>query len=433
MKALIQAGGKGTRLQSISGSLPKPMVALDGKPILQWQIEGLVRSGITEIVIVVSPNGQVIPSYFKDGASFGAKISYITEPAPLGTGGILFQAKPILGKGDFILLFGDLMLDIDWKRMIAFHENHHSEMTAFVHPNSHPFDSDLLVVNEKDEVTGFDSKHNVRSFFYENMVTAGIYILSNRLLETITTPGPLDFETQVMVPAISRGGVFAYRSSEYVKDCGTPDRFATVTEDIQNGVVAAKCLSRKQKCIFLDRDGTLNVFGDFVTNADKLTMMPDAGESLKLINRSRFLAIVITNQPVVARGETSFEELHRIHNKMEDLLGREGAYLDDLYFCPHHPDKGFVGEIPQLKIVCACRKPKIGLLLKAQERYNIDFSQSWFIGDTKQDVQTGLNAGCRTVLLTCGDPRPNKLYAKAEPTFTSNSLKEAIVKILSWK
>jgi Nucleoside-diphosphate-sugar pyrophosphorylase involved in lipopolysaccharide biosynthesis/translation initiation factor 2B, gamma/epsilon subunits (eIF-2Bgamma/eIF-2Bepsilon) len=107
MKALIQAGGKGTRLQSISGSLPKPMVALCGKPILQWQIEGLVKSGITEIVIVISPTGEVIPAYFKDGSSFGANISYITEPTPLGTGGILYQAKPIIGKEDFILLFGD--------------------------------------------------------------------------------------------------------------------------------------------------------------------------------------------------------------------------------------------------------------------------------------------------------------------------------------
>jgi mannose-1-phosphate guanylyltransferase / phosphomannomutase len=352
---------------------------------------------------------------------------------PLGTGGILFQAKTILGKDDFILLFGDLMLDIDWERMIAFHKLHHSELTAFAHPNSHPFDSDLLVVDKNDIVTGFDSKHNARAFFYENIVTAGIYILSNRLLDTITASGFLDFETQVMSPAISRGEVYAYRSSEYVKDCGTPDRFATVTEDIKNGVVMAKCLSHKQKCIFLDRDGTLNVFGDFVTNAEKLTLMPDAGDALKMINQSGFLAIVITNQPVVARGETSFDELHRIHNKLEDLLGKEGAYLDDLFFCPHHPDGGYPGEVPELKIVCSCRKPKIGLLLKAQERYNIDFSQSWFVGDTKQDVQTGLNAGCRTVLLTCGDPHPSKLFANAEPTFISNSIKEAIVKILSWK
>lgn len=431
MKALIQAGGKGTRLQPVSGSLPKPMVLIGGKPILQWQVESLVKSGITDIVIVVNPKGQAIKDFFKDGSAFGANIRYITEETPLGTGGILFQAKELLGQDDFVLLFGDLMLSIDWQRMAAFHKSHNALLTAFAHPNSHPFDSDLLIVGSDERITGFDSKRNVRKFFYENVVTAGIYMLSNDVLKTLAGPEPLDFETQIMVPNIKRGSVYAYRSSEYVKDCGTPDRYKTVTEDLKNGVIEARNLTHKQKCIFLDRDGTLNVFGDFVTNADKLQLMADAGESVKLINHSDYLAIVITNQPVIARGETSFDELHRIHNKLEDLLGREGAYLNDLYFCPHHPDKGYPGEIPELKIVCNCRKPKIGLLLQAQERYNIDFSESWFVGDTKQDVQTGINAGCRTVLLTCGDPRPSKIYANSKPTLVAGSLEEAVAKILS--
>lgn len=107
MKALIQAGGKGTRLQSITGSLPKPMVEIGGKPILQWQVENLVKSGICEIVIVISPAGQIIRDFFKDGSRFGAKISYLVEESPLGTGGILFQAKETLGTDDFVLLFGD--------------------------------------------------------------------------------------------------------------------------------------------------------------------------------------------------------------------------------------------------------------------------------------------------------------------------------------
>lgn len=433
MKALIQAGGKGTRLQSITGSLPKPMVQVGGKPILQWQVESLVKNGVTEITIVISPTGQSIKDYFKDGAAFGAKITYLVEETPLGTAGILFEAKSLLKDDDFILLFGDLMLNIDWKRMIAFHEDKKAKLTAFAHPNSHPFDSDLLVVDGNDMVTSFDSKQNVRTWFYENLTTAGIYILSRDILNLIKEPGVLDFETQVMLPSIKEGGVYAYRSSEYVKDCGTPERYAQVNQDIENGIVEAKSLAHKQKCIFLDRDGTLNVFGDFVTKAEKLELMPDAGESVKLINKSGYLAIVITNQPVVARGETTFDELHRIHNKLEDLLGKEGAYLDDLYFCPHHPARGFEGEIPELKIVCDCRKPKIGLLLRAQSRYNIDLSASWFIGDTRQDVQTGINAGCRTILLTCGDPRPSKVYADAEPNYICSSLKEAISKILAEK
>ena len=111
----------------------------------------------------------------------------------------------------------------------------------------------------------------------------------------------------------------------------------------------------------------------------------------------------MTNQPVVARGEVSFEELEEIHNKMETLLGKEGAYLDAIYYCPHHPHKGYEGERPELKIDCDCRKPKPGMLLKAAVDFNIDLSRSWMVGDGENDIQAGINAGCKTVLLSNGN------------------------------
>jgi mannose-1-phosphate guanylyltransferase / phosphomannomutase len=429
MKVLIQAGGKGTRLQSITGNLPKPMVRIGSKPILEWQIASLVSSGLTDITIVVAPTQNVIQEYFGDGSKFGATIHYLVEKEPLGTGGILCEAKDLLND-DFVLLFGDLMLDVDWQRMVSFHEEHKAAITTFAHPNSHPFDSDLLIADKDDRVTSLDSKHNVRNYYYENLTNAGIYIVSKTVLESIEGHGSKDFEKDILVPQIAKGNVWAYRSSEYVKDCGTPDRYEAVNRDCASGIIAKKCLRNKQKAIFLDRDGTLNVFGDFVVKAEMLFLMNDAPEAVKDINKSDYLVICITNQPVVARGETTLEELRRIHNRLEDLLGQEGAYLDDLYFCPHHPDSGFKGEVSEFKIVCDCRKPKIGMLLKAQKRYNIDLTQSWFIGDTKQDVQTGINGGCQTVLLTCGDPNPDKKYREARPTFVSDSLLRAVQKIL---
>ena len=117
------------------------------------------------------------------------------------------------------------------------------------------------------------------------------------------------------------------------------------------------------------------------------------------LNESGYLVIVVTNQPVIARGEVSLEELQEIHNKMETLLGKEGAYLDDILFCPHHPDKGFQGERSEYKIECDCRKPKPGLLLEAAKKFNIDMKQSWMIGDTESDLQAGLNAGCNVALI----------------------------------
>jgi D-glycero-D-manno-heptose 1,7-bisphosphate phosphatase len=186
--------------------------------------------------------------------------------------------------------------------------------------------------------------------------------------------------------------MFCYDSPEYVKDMGTPERFHQVEADYKAGIVQAKNLHHKQRAIFLDRDGTINKFVGFLRNIDDFELIGGAAEAIKRINQSGYLAIVVTNQPVIARGEVTWEQLNEIHRKMATLLGREGAYLDGIYICPHHPDKGFPGERPEYKIDCDCRKPKPGLLLQAAKDWNIDLSKSYMIGDSERDVEAGRNA-----------------------------------------
>ena len=193
--------------------------------------------------------------------------------------------------------------------------------------------------------------------------------------------------------------MFAYDSPEYCKDMGTPERFEQVSRDFQHGTVAAKNLKNKQKAVFLDRDGTINRHIGFLRKPEELELLPGAAEAIKRINESGYLAIVVTNQPVIARGEVTVEKLEVIHNKLETELGKAGAYIDGLYYCPHHPDKGFEGEIVELKIDCDCRKPKPGMILKATEDFNISLEDSWTIGDGKNDILAGKNAGCKTVLI----------------------------------
>ena len=429
MYAVIQAGGAGTRLKTITGDLPKVMVELNGKPIIEWQIESLKRSGIQDLVIIISKNGKLISDYCGDGKKFGVNISYIKEESPLGTAGGLYFAKEII-RDDFILCFGDLMLDVDWMRFHRFHKEKGSSLTAFAHPNSHPFDSDLLVTNDEEKITKIDSKHNVRDYYYENLTNAGLYVCSKEVLDFIKEPEKIDFEKVVLKHFVEEGKAFAYRSSEYVKDCGTPDRYYSVEKDLKNGIIHGKSLSNLQKCIFLDRDGTINKYRGLVKKTDELELADDASLAIKTINESSYLAICATNQPVIARGDTTFEELKNIHNKMETILGKGGAYLDGLYFCPHHPAGGFEGEVPELKFDCDCRKPKIGLLKKAQERFNIDLSKSWFIGDTDRDIQTGINAGCRTIFLDT-TPNPPIRFVDAKPDFVCHSLSEAVNLIMT--
>ncbi len=428
MKAVIMAGGKGTRLASISKDIPKPMFPILDKPILNYQIESLKKSGITEIIVVVGHLGDVIKQHLGNGCEYGVHIDYITEEEPLGTAGALYFLKYNTTE-DFVLLFGDLILDVDFNRFMDFHKRNGAMVTLYGHPNSHPFDSDVIVIDNGYKVTGILSKKEERNFYYHNFVNAGLYCVSPKLLDLIEAPVKLDLEKTLIANQIRQGTVYAYKSTEYVKDMGTPDRLNAVAEDVKNGVVAGRSLKQKQKAVFLDRDGTINEYVGFLTRTDQFNLLPRVAEAIAKLNASPYLTIVATNQPVIARGECSYEELSNIHMKMETELGKQGAYLDDIFFCPHHPHKGYEGEIPELKIDCDCRKPKIGMLKQAAERYNIDLSQSYYIGDTTMYIQTRINAGLKTILVKTGEAGADGKF-DVTPDFEAEDLMNAVDMIL---
>lgn len=393
------AGGFGKRLAGFYGDRPKPMVEICGRPVLEYQIENLRKSGITDIIIVVHHMKEHIINYFGDGSTLGVRISYYEEQTPLGTAGALFRIKEQLSD-DFLLINGDLIFSVDFSRMIDFHIKNKALATLFVHPNSHPYDSELVVCEKDNVVTDWFRCDGCGN--YKNCVNAGIHILSKELLYISQSKDKLHLRADVIEPVISTGRVYAYHSAEYVKDMGTADRLRHVTADVEKGIVFAKRADKKQKAIFLDRDGTVNKYKGYITSPKQLELINGVTEAIRKINRSGYLAIIITNQPSIAMGRMSYAVLDEIHAKLDSLLGEEGAYIDALYFCPHHPDKGFEGEKSELKIKCDCRKPSGGLIRKAAEDFNIDLSKSFMVGDSEKDILAGIDAGCTPIFLTDG-------------------------------
>ena len=407
MKTVISAGGKGTRISSIASDIPKPMIPIDGVPVLEREIMSLREQGFDDIIITVSHLGNIIMNYFGDGSkispvtgeSFGVKIEYFYEETPLGTAGALFKLKDKLTE-DFLLLNADAVFDVDFNRFVKFHKEHGGLVTLFTHPNSHPYDSALIIANSDGSVNQWLNKDDERPDYYKNRVNAGLHVISPKALDIEVDTPKIDLDRQILKPLVQSGKVFVYDSPEYVKDMGTPERYYLVQQNFRDGVVSAKNLKNKQKAIFLDRDGTINKYVGFLTKNKDFELIPGVSSAVKSFNDKGYLVIVITNQPVIARGEVTIEELNNIHNKMETLLGKDGAYVDAIYYCPHHPHKGYEGEIPELKIECECRKPKPGLILQAAKDFNIDLAASWMIGDRENDILAGKNAGCKTVLIS---------------------------------
>ena len=412
MKTVIMAGGRGTRISSVASDIPKPMIKIGGKPVLEREIECLQRQGFTDIIITVSHLAEHIIRYFGDGAAFGVTISYFIEETPLGNAGSLFRLRDQLTE-DFLLLNADAVFDVDFHRFVAYHKAKGGLATLFVHANSHPYDSGLLIADETGRVTQWLAKEDERPRWYSNCVNAGLHIINPAVLDMSGIDAGLigsqvdgsgrifkvDLDRQILKPLCRTGRLFCYDSPEYVKDMGTPDRYKNVCEDYEKGRITARNLLNRQKAVFLDRDGTINRYVGFLRNIDDFELLPGVAEAIRQINERGYLAVVATNQPVIARGEVTVDQLREIHNKMETLLGNEGAYLDAIYFCPHHPDKGFPNEVAELKRECGCRKPKPGMLLTAAKDLNIDLQESWMVGDGKNDIEAGKAAGCRTALI----------------------------------
>jgi histidinol-phosphate phosphatase family protein len=433
MKQLvILAGGAGTRLRERLGDLPKPMIPIAGKPLLEHHVELARRHGFLDIVIFACHRADLIERHFGDGNRWGVRTRVVVEREPLGTAGAVLAGLELLSE-HFVVLYGDTLVNVDLDRIAGEHARHGADATLLLHPNDHPLDSDLVETSAEGWITGFRNRPHAADQWYQNLVNAGLYVIRKQALAAWANQpgGPMDFGNDLF-PAMLRKGakLLGYNSPEYIKDIGTPERYDRVSAEYAAGVVARSSLGAPQRAIFLDRDGTLIREVDGLRSPDQLELLPGVAEAVREINHHGWRAVLVTNQPVVAKGFCTEADVERAHRKLETLLGRDRAFLDRIYWCPHHPEKGFAGERAELKIECECRKPRPGMLLQAARELNLDLAASWLVGDTTVDIQTARNAGARAALVGTGCAGRDGKF-NVTPDFQADNLLDAVRRIMA--
>lgn len=400
---VIVAGGKGTRLAPVAGNLPKALVSVGGKPVLHHQLELAASAGISDVTIFAGHLAEKVRDYVSDGSRFGLDVRTVAETSPLGDAGALLQSLDTL-PDHFIVLYGDLMLAVNLQQIASHHLLRRADFTAMVHPNDHPNDSDLFEIDADGWVTAIHTSPHPPNRFFSNLVNAALYVVRREALRPWAgARGRQSFTKNIIPQLLAAGGrILAYRSNEYLRDMGTPSRLQNVESDWRSGSIRLQQSSKKHPAVFLDRDGTLNVEKGYLRTADNFELLPGVGAALQSLRRAGYRLVVLTNQPVIARGEATEADVAAIHRRLEWELGKHGAYLDGIYVCPHHPDGGFPGERADLKVRCTCRKPGTALFERACYDLHLDPKSSWMVGDRATDIEMADRAGLRSVMVRTG-------------------------------
>jgi histidinol-phosphate phosphatase family protein len=428
---VILAGGFGTRMSKRFPDVPKALIPVCGSSMLEHQINECKKYGYKNILILVHFDYEKIIQFIGNGSKYDVNISYHIEKIPLGTGGALFEVKQDLAQS-FLVLYADVFIDVNINKFKNFHKLNNSDISIVVHPNNHPYDSDLVEIDGLNRVKSFKPHPHNKDDLVGNQVNAAMYFFEKKIFDNYQ-PDLLKFDiAQDLFPDLLKLGknIYGYNTVEYLKDMGTPDRLDMVEKELKNGIVKSRSDTTNRLAIFIDRDGTINKEKGFINSPNLIELLPGASSAIADINKSIYLSICVTNQPVIARGDCTLDELKKIHIKLEKLLGQEGAYLDRLYFCPHHPDRGYKNEIKELKIICNCRKPNTGLIDKAVSELNIDLMNSWMIGDRTADIRLAKNLNLFSALVLTGDAGKDFKH-KARPDFIANDLRHAVNFILS--
>ncbi|OGO30615.1 MAG: hypothetical protein A2Z29_11630 [Chloroflexi bacterium RBG_16_56_11] len=382
-QAVILAGGEGLRLRPLTNRVPKPMVAVNDRPFLEYLVELLKDNGITEVVFLLGYLPEKITGHFGDGSKFGIEAKYSTGKVSDKTGTRIRNAGQQLD-GTFLLLYGDNYYPLNLKKMLAFCIEHDTLASTTVYTNRDGKGEYGTENNIYVDVDGHVVKYDKgRKDPKLNGVDIGFFIVNKKVLE-LMPDSDFSFEEEILPLLVKKRQLAGYQ---------TRHRYHYITT-LASLKSTEKYLQPK-KIILLDRDGVINrkpAEGDYIKNWGEFSFLPGAIEALRLLTEKGYDIFVITNQRGVARGLMSINALESIHRKMKTELAKHGIDIKQIYYCPHGEDEG-----------CDCRKPKPGMLFQAASEHDFNLTKAVFIGDDERDRQAGEAADCPTTILSPGE------------------------------
>tara|TARA_B100000989_G_scaffold198644_1_gene150047 strand:- start:649 stop:1839 length:1191 start_codon:yes stop_codon:yes gene_type:complete len=370
-QCLILIGGKGTRLGSITKSIPKPMLEINGNPFLLYILDMISRFGFNEIILLASHANEVISNYFHDLTYKGCDIKIIIEDEPLGTGGAIINAYQHLDE-TFFCLNGDSIIEGNWLSII---QNFDKTCDCFVALTRTTNPSRYGSVSLENEIiTSFEEKDmNSQSGF----INGGIYIFRKKIFEGYPKEY-ISLENTILPKLVDKGKVKGKYIDGYFLDIGTPS-------SLKEGL--SRDWNKERKAVIFDRDGTLNEDEGYTFKTSDLIWKKGAIELIKHCNDRNYYVFVATNQSGIAKNKFKEADMHIFHNEMQNQLKKSGAHIDKFYFSPYHLD----GILPEYKKDSEYRKPNTGMLQQIKDEWNLLTQNMIMIGDKKTDVECAKN------------------------------------------
>lgn len=387
-QAMILCGGLGTRLGPLTAATPKPLLKVGSRPFLDVLLFELGRHGFKDIVLLASFQSEQVADYARDNPvakRFGLNLTVVVEKEPAGTGGGLYNARHLAAE-TFLLMNGDSWIDMNLLAAVAAaNKNPEAIASLALRHLEDPDRYGTVVVDDGKIVSFAERSPNAK----QALISAGVYFFRRSIFSHLSKKCSL--EADILPTLCKTHIVAATMHSGFFIDIGVPASYQLAQSQIPHQMC--------RPAVFLDRDGVLNFDDGYVGQVERFRWIDGAVETVRAFNEAGYFVFLVTNQAGVAHGYYPEAAIGELHGWMQSELGKHGAHIDDIRYCPFHPQ----GKVDVYRRISDWRKPASGMILDLCKSWNVDVPKSHLIGDKLSDIEAGQGAGVVSHFFEGGD------------------------------